>query len=474
MAQFTRRFSQGSSRFEPDDSRRESEVRLEDCCLIDDLYIIGAYPWEADTRPRVLYSAVEVESASSSLARFVLPGGCKSSTNSFSSSPEYLSSLFGPYATPTAGQLVHYFPATRSYLFFYRFTINPLTIPSLAHDFSLAELVSHMTPTSYPTCEMVLAFKTKAPFPDLFAAIARWILQEESVSRLTTFPHVERFLDGLLPIGEMWPSEHRERLQTEITGLVSLLVPRVGECVSICPPNFESLSWRRPSVGEPDDELARSTLAVVFRTFKPKTLAVVFSALLLERSIVIYHTQEAVVNRVILALHLLLKPLRWVSCSVSLLPPDLADVLQAPTPVLVGVTLKQRSFQPGVVYVDLMANSIISSTGRVPVVPKQAGLERDLARLWRGIGDPTGRETAQLLGMANGIVAGFLKPVKSSIVTDFSDLTEMHSKFFPELYLKQFAMAERSFAEAFAGTQMFRLYVEQECRRRSEEMRRGA
>jgi hypothetical protein len=471
MWRFNRRFTGSTSRFQPDDSLQNSEFHLEDSCLIEDLYIIGAYPWETDSPPRVLYSAVEPESSASSLAQFVLPGGCKFSTRSFTSSPDYLSSLYGPYAIPMAGHFIHYFSQTQSYLFFCRFTVNPLTIPSLAHEFSLPDLLSRMSPGSYPTCEMVLAFRTKAPFPDLFATISHWILQEETLNRLTTFPIIERFLTGLFPSGEEWPTEHRARLQTALSRLLSANIPAPGEALSVHVRPFDRLSWRRPRSGEPDEGLARSVLADVFRTFKPKTLAVIFSALLLEKSIVIFHTDEAVVNRVILGLHLLLKPLRWVSCSVSLLPPDLSDVLDAPTPLLVGVSTKQRSPRPGLIYVDLTANSISSGGTRLPMVPKGKGLNRDFAKIWPGAAN--GWDAMPLLGMANGIVNGLLSPVQSSIVTDFSDFESMRSKFFMELYLKQFTMAERAFAQVFAGTQMFQLYVEHQCRTKTDEMRRA-
>jgi hypothetical protein len=88
--------------------------------------------------------------------------------------------------------------------------------------------------------------------------------------------------------------------------------------------------------------------------------------------------------------------------------------------------------------------------------------------VWRIIRDET--EPA-LIETANRIVARLIGPITASIITDFSNPSELQSLFFEELHLQQFPRAERVFVETFAETQMFRWRVKQECMMRSDRLR---
>jgi hypothetical protein len=63
-----------------------------------------------------------------------------------------------------------------------------------------------------------------------------------------------------------------------------------------------------------------------------------------------------------------------------------------------------------------------------------------------------------------------LGPVEASIISDFTDPKNTRSKFIDELYLGQAPLKERPFLKEFSATQMFRVHMEQECRKRSDRL----
>jgi hypothetical protein len=96
----------------------------------------------------------------------------------------------------------------------------------------------------------------------------------------------------------------------------------------------------------------------------------------------VFHTDETIVNTVILALHFMLRPLRWVSGSISILHDCLEDLLSAPNPLLVGMTKQLIEMGLGFVYFNLVTREVRASDGDFPLLPKRAEMEKKLKHIW--------------------------------------------------------------------------------------------
>ena len=68
------------------------------------------------------------------------------------------------------------------------------------------------------------------------------------------------------------------------------------------------------------------------------TLLKLFTAVLLERSVICVGDQLNQVTSVIKGLQGLVRPLTWCLALVPIVPCDLIDTLEAPMPILAGVT----------------------------------------------------------------------------------------------------------------------------------------
>jgi hypothetical protein len=80
------------------------------------------------------------------------------------------------------------------------------------------------------------------------------------------------------------------------------------------------------------------------------------------------------------------------------------------------------------------------------------------------------KDSLAILTETKKIVEKFLNPVQGAIMSQITE-SEITSKFFPELYLKQFPRNDRLFMVAFTQTQMFQLRIEVDCRKNSDRQR---
>lgn len=91
-------------------------------------------------------------------------------------------------------------------------------------------------------------------------------------------------------------------------------------------------------ISRPNDLRLESTeLSDLYRALGPDLLITVFSSLLLERKVVLYTENISILSSCVLGLETLLYPFQWHYTLVTVLPNDLAEICQAPTPVLAGM-----------------------------------------------------------------------------------------------------------------------------------------
>lgn len=91
-------------------------------------------------------------------------------------------------------------------------------------------------------------------------------------------------------------------------------------------------------ITRPNDLRLESTeLSDLYRALGPDLLITVFSSLLLERKVVLFTENISILSSCVLGLQTLLYPFQWQYTLVTVLPQDLAEICQAPTPVLAGM-----------------------------------------------------------------------------------------------------------------------------------------
>jgi hypothetical protein len=217
-------------------------------------------------------------------------------------------------------------------------------------------------------------------------------------------------------------------------------------------------------------ELARLAVKCVLDHVSLSTFVTMFTAVSLEKFIVVYHRDPIVVTQTVLALHFMIRPLKWVLGSVSLLPESLWELLTAPNPMLIGTTVPVPALERGKVLVDMGRDQVVIDEP-FPDYPRRTQMIRELADALGETKALTDAHLNRLVMATNLAVHDMLGPCEASIITNMSDAQKMQSKFIEELYLGQAPVRDRPFLREFSATQMFRHHVEQECRKRSDRHR---
>lgn len=117
-------------------------------------------------------------------------------------------------------------------------------------------------------------------------------------------------------------------------------------------------------IQRPNDLRLESTeLSDLYKTLGSELLIVVFSTLLLERKVILYTENISILSSCVLGLQTLLYPFEWQHALITILPQNLAEICQAPIPVLAGM-LEPITFdiEDGIV-IDLNTRTLVQKCG---------------------------------------------------------------------------------------------------------------
>lgn len=117
-------------------------------------------------------------------------------------------------------------------------------------------------------------------------------------------------------------------------------------------------------IQRPNDLRLESTeLSDLYKALGPDLLIVVFSSLLLERKVILYTENISILSSCVLGLQTLLYPFEWQHALITILPQTLAEICQAPIPVLAGM-LEPITFdiEDGIV-IDLNTRTLVQKCG---------------------------------------------------------------------------------------------------------------
>lgn len=109
--------------------------------------------------------------------------------------------------------------------------------------------------------------------------------------------------------------------------------------------NLPAFNWvDRMSIHLPLPQVARHWgLSVLFERIRPSCLLATLRLLLIERSVLIIGESSIVASSCACALVDLLRPYKWASTFMPLLPQNMLDFVHSPVPFITGVVVKDRS-----------------------------------------------------------------------------------------------------------------------------------
>jgi len=238
---------------------------------------------------------------------------------------------------------------------------------------------------------------------------------------------------------------------------------------------YPPLRWANHSREKPEREIALQSLKVLLAHINQSGFEMILRGLLTERSVLVLGSRRCDVADVILALHLVVDPLRWICPSMSLMPHTMLDLFGQPTAFLYGLAGLAVTPPENAVIVDLNKKTVKTSLKLLdlPDIETRDGAKLEFKKTLKAHWKASSPDEAAPLIAADvaAYLAKLLAPVPRSIVTNMTSMDALSSTFVPELYLAQFRQEHRPFVQAVAETQMMQFYVQKICKDRSDNFR---
>eukprot|EP01104_Vermistella_antarctica_P017842 TRINITY_DN6419_c0_g1_i1.p1 TRINITY_DN6419_c0_g1~~TRINITY_DN6419_c0_g1_i1.p1 ORF type:complete len:951 (+),score=205.05 TRINITY_DN6419_c0_g1_i1:189-3041(+) len=231
---------------------------------------------------------------------------------------------------------------------------------------------SHVSPRAY-------VLLTRFPFFQLQYDVLSSVIARERLNNMTMM--------GLQP-GDKIPRKDDDSENESLTIVSEFYthhVPEQGQSLSFkLPGELRSLEFQCPP-GNQDTLIAEWCLPSLFATLSVENVKAMFTACLLERSVVVSCSNLGILSAAIMAMIPLLYPYVWQSVLLPILPERLYDLLEAPVPFIVGVTsLSGESIvdkdMSDVVIVDLERNVVsVPANSPLPALPNEHILMRHIS-----------------------------------------------------------------------------------------------
>lgn len=397
-----------------------------------------------------------------------------------------------------------YFPSNSidcPFTFCFYFYCSAFNMPSFCHNFTMNDLSKHVIDTissssghfNLKITRLAMCIQTTIPFHNLFKNFFEWILSCELYTRMKNFQHISDFCDSLIS-GKAQLNENPFPAEIDWLKGQQLIMneliqkffrqpfpPTPNDSVTVEHPPFTTFHWQRPNSITPFFSLA--TIAckrLVHFLQTPEKFVKLFFSLLLEHSIIVYSDDVSATSWFILCLHLLIRPLKWTLPSISLVPFTMNDFIDSPISNILGITTEFdeaddfENIPKSSFYIDLKRSIFLPPSDLLLTssestynfsTPFIMNFMRDIETVWNC--------DMGLVLVSNKFVSTFLEIACSCIITCGVNPSKIYSKFMEEKFLlENFSLAERPLAHDICKSQMFRFYIEQQCRAKTEKTKK--
>mmetsp|Transcript_28428 Transcript_28428/g.71405 ORF Transcript_28428/g.71405 Transcript_28428/m.71405 type:complete len:585 (+) Transcript_28428:128-1882(+) len=233
-------------------------------------------------------------------------------------------------------------------------------------------------------------------------------------------------------------------------------------------PRLKPIVLSRPFIDEEEEMCAEWGLATLLTTIPKKDFYTIFTAVLLERKLIILCKSVHVLSAIILSFIPLLRPFKYQSVLIPVLPSNMLNFLDAPVPFTVGVPALEEPCAPPDAVVYDVDRLLFTSTHEpaLPRLPYLDELERKLEPLLRSLRKivkaADGVDPAAALGCVQSISTVFedylsctFENFHEHCITDLTVPNTPITVFLKESFLAESDETETDFFKAFMETQMF-------------------
>ncbi|XP_052199689.1 uncharacterized protein LOC127806434 isoform X2 [Diospyros lotus] len=217
-------------------------------------------------------------------------------------------------------------------------------------------------------------------------------------------------------------------------------------------------------------------VACLCGSLRLENVLTLFAGALLEKQIVIISSNLGILSALVLSIIPLIRPYRWQSLLMPVLPNDMLDFLDAPVPYIVGVKNKTTEVQSkimNVILIDTTKNQVKSPT--MPQLPQQKELYSSLSPYYaKLVGEsflgkkrPVYESTDVQVEAAKGflrVLRSYLDSLCSNLrshtITNVQSNDDKVSLLLKESFIESFPSRDRPFMKLFLDTQLFSVHTD--------------
>ncbi|OMO98698.1 hypothetical protein CCACVL1_04100 [Corchorus capsularis] len=293
-----------------------------------------------------------------------------------------------------------------------------------------------------------------------------------------------------------WARENKNDLLQIVCGYHTLSIPPRGSQIIFQPlEHLQAIEYVRPPVSvlgmdesylhsfeavqvnamlaAAEEALALSvwTTATMCRVLSLDSILAVVAGVLLEKQIVVICPNLGVLSAVVLSLVPLIRPFRWQSLLLPVLPTRMLDFLDAPVPFIVGVQQKPSDLKlktSNLVQVNVQKNQV--KTCHLPTLPRHKELVYELGSIHARLSyegsiakkHPTYRcnevqaeAATQFLTVMGDYLESLCANLRSHTITSVQSNHDRVSLLLKDSYIDSFPSKDRPFVKLLVDTQLF-------------------
>lgn len=377
---------------------------------------------------------------------------------------------------------IHYFiaytqhPNFAPYYFCAKFQANLFNMPTFAHNLNFEDIFRRSPIDSLPSFEICLAVRTSHPYYDLYFGVLEWIIRSEQFTRTNISDFVDSYIafkdydkaledqkskNAEFEKSMKWPNKTREIMKKIINDEMKKVFRGSSTEFTIKIGSFPEYTWRRTIQERDDYQLTLFAMSPIWTCFSIGDFLTYLSAILLEKSIIIYSPDPTFSSFLVVASTLMFNPLHVTLPIITALPRSRKSALFDGKPKIVGIVepLDEAEIPPNVVYINANnndSNITITYEDSIPALPRADAMTEYLENgSWYNYDEKSNVVCAQILDTVSMFLKGLLMPIEDS----FRPGPDGALAFQPELYISFFLDDGQPFAEEFLKTNMLEPFI---------------
>jgi len=376
--------------------------------------------------------------------------------------------------------LIHSSAGVQYYLYCMKFLATPITLPAFLSPNLTNVILKNRDKKALPISTYAYCIATSHPFPDLYFSLLQQIMQYETVIRNSpkdvSLLNPSTELRGDADPMDYWPLTAFFSRKKFLEALYDLPLPNFCGVFKISSHStrLQPIKWEMPMAGDVRRSVILFSSSSVLDWISVNQFIDLFSALLLENSIVVVGDSIGQITEAVTFLTQIITPFVWACPLSTIVPPCLLGFLNSPMPTIAGIlSIYAKSIPEEKVVVNL-GKQTIHIPYKLPIIPGH-NILKDLVTNYvksRNNKHDDENTNAFVRQISLFLEMTLIAPLSRSIVSFIQNGQVVGSMMAEQKFRSQFSPDELQFIKDITDTQLFSTKKEQLCFFKSQGAKR--